>query len=143
MTKYEIKHLDKIGINIIDASTIDFSVLNDIVYTLKAIEFSTDEKIKSINLDLEINKGRIQFELNTLSHNEWGGVSPKRVSYFICSDDVDESIDIMVEEYEKWFKLDNRMSPPRIKMPMVVRDGKLVDPITEFVKQINKKSYEN
>lgn len=129
-----MKYLDKIGINIIDASTIDFSVLNDIVYTLKAIEFSTDEKIKSINVDLEINKGKIQFELNTLSHNEWGGVSPKRVSYFIGSDDVDESIDLMVEEYEEWFKLDNRMSPPRIKMPMIVRDGKLVDPLVEAIK---------
>lgn len=137
-----MKKVDKISINIIDASTIDFSVLSDVVYTLKAIEFSEDEKIKSINLDLEINNGRIQFELHTLSHNEWGGVSPKRVCYFVTPSggDIDEAIDLMVGEYEKWFKLKDRISSPRIKMPMIIRDGKLVDPITEFIKTVNNKA---
>lgn len=134
-----MKKADKIGINIVDATTIDFSVLSDVVYTLRSIEFSSDEKIKSIHIDLEIDNGRIQFALNTLSHNEWGGVSPKRVCYFNCSDDIDEGIDILVEEYERWFKLEDRMSPPRIKMPMIIKDGKLADPISEIVREFSNK----
>lgn len=135
-----MKKVDKISINIIDASTIDFSVLSDVVYTLKGIEFSSDDKIKSININLEISDGRIQFELHTLNHNEWGGVSPKRVSYLIGADDIDEAIDLMVEEYEEWFKLTDRQAKPRIKMPMRIKNGKLVDPIMEFIQSVNKRA---
>lgn len=137
-----MKYLDKIGINIIDALTIDFSVLSDVVYTLKSIEFSSNGTIKWIHVQLNFNGNSSTVKLIVLLNNQWGGVTTKTVSYIYLGNDVYESIDFMVREYEEWYlkPMEEKMKLTFTKFPNIVKNGELTFPKYGIITALNKQN---
>ena len=120
-----MKTVDSVSINFRDVKTFDFQMLQDIVYTISHLEFSSDETIKTIFVHLDDSTYSLTVNLN----NQWGGVTTKTVSRIsVRNADVDEVIHFMYKEYEKWFKLsmEDKMKLSYIKMSDFIRNGKLI-----------------